>query len=51
MEKANKLLNLMMTDGTSDGEILNARNMLKKLNIALTVGKNNNELRMNILNW
>ncbi len=43
MKKANKLLNLMMNDGASEGEILNARNMLKKLNVKLTVGNNNQD--------
>lgn len=47
MEKANKLLNLMMADGASEGEILNARNMLKKLNVKLTVGNNQDNELMN----
>ena len=46
MEKANKLLNLLMNDASSDGEILNARKALKKrlktLNKDLNIGENNN---------
>lgn len=46
MEKASKLLNLLMNDASSDGEILNARKALKKrlkaLNKDLNIGENNN---------
>lgn len=41
MTKEEKLLNMLMGDGSSDGEIINARNMLKKMNVKLNVGENN----------
>lgn len=41
MTKEEKLLNMLMGDGASDGEIINARNMLKKMNVKLNVGENN----------
>lgn len=41
MTKEEKLLNMLMGDGASDGEIINARNMLKKMNVKLTIGENN----------
>lgn len=45
-EKAKKLLNLLLGDGASDGEIINSRNLLKKIckqnNIKITLGENNN---------
>lgn len=41
MNKEEKLLNILMEDGTSDGEIINARNMLKKMDIKLSIGDNN----------
>lgn len=44
MTKEEKLLNMLMGDGASDGEIINARNMLKKMNVKLNVGENNNQI-------
>lgn len=40
MTKEEKLLHLMMGDGASDGEIINARNMLKKMGVKLSIGEN-----------
>lgn len=40
MTKEEKLLNMLMGDGASDGEIINARNMLKKMGVKLSIGEN-----------
>lgn len=41
MTKEEKLLNMLMGDGASDREIINARNMLKRMNVKLNIGGNN----------
>lgn len=41
ISREEKLLNMLMGDGASDGEIINARNMLKKMNVKLSIGGNN----------
>lgn len=43
MTKEEKLLNMLMGDGASDGEIINARNMLKKSGVKLSIGENNSQ--------
>lgn len=43
MTKEEKLLNMLMGDGASDGEILNARNMLKKMGVKLSIGEGNQD--------
>ena len=44
MTKEEKLLNMLMGDGASDGEIINARNMLKRMNVKLNIGENSNQI-------
>lgn len=43
MTKGEKLLNMLMGDGASDGEIINARNMLKKMGVKLSIGENSSQ--------
>lgn len=43
MTKEEKLLNMLMGDGASDGEIINARNMLKKMGVKLSIGGGNQD--------
>lgn len=44
MTKEEKLLNMLMGDGASDREIINARNMLKRMNVKLNIGENNSQI-------
>lgn len=43
MTKEEKLLNMLMGDGASEGEIINARNMLKKMGVKLSIGEGNQD--------
>lgn len=43
MTKEEKLLNMLMGDGASDGETINARNMLKKMGVKLSIGEGNQD--------